>query len=374
MTTTTRTAAEPLLSARHLEQQFNVRGYGNIKGGVLRAVRDVSFDIWSGETLGLVGESGSGKTFLARALLQEAGPRSGSVIFLGKELVGLRGRVLLQHRRRVQMVFQDPFASLNPTWRVSAIVEEPLLGYRAGDRAQRCRRVGEVLEQVGLPESTYGRRRPHELSGGQCQRVAIARALMLEPALLICDEALSALDVLIQAQLLNLFEDLRTQLRLSYLFISHDLALVKQISDRVAVLYLGQLCEIGPTASLYREPLHPYTLMLLEAVAGSGRIASALDRSLGELPSPLRPPSGCRFRTRCPEAQERCVLEEPKLRRASADHLVACHFPGRASLRAREGNSQGPAEPYSTSAGEVTLVDENVLNERMNVPQSALQG
>jgi peptide/nickel transport system ATP-binding protein len=374
MTTTTRAAAEPLLSARNLEQQFNVRGYGNIKGGILRAVCDVSFDIWSGETLGLVGESGSGKTSLARALLQEPAPRAGSVIFLGKELVGLRGRALLEHRRRVQMVFQDPFASLNPTWCVSAIVEEPLRGYRAGDRAQRCRRVAEVLEQVGLPESTYGRRRPYELSGGQCQRVAIARALTLEPALLICDEALSALDVLIQAQLFNLFEELRTRLRLSYLFISHDLALVKQISDRVAVLHLGQLCEIGPTASLYREPLHPYTLMLLEAVAGSGRIASAHDRFPGELPSPIRPPSGCRFRTRCPKAQERCVLEQPKLRRASPDRWVACHFPGRASLRAREGNAQGPAEPCGASAGEVALVDENVLNERMNVPQSALQG
>ncbi len=326
----------PLLSARDIVQDFALRGSGGMRGEVLRAVSGVSFDIHRGETLGMVGESGSGKTTLARALLQAPKPRSGSVYFGGADLTRLGGRSLLEHRRYIQMVFQDPFGSLNPRWSVCDLVEEPLVGYRVGDRAQRRRKVCEVLDLVGLPASLYGQRRPRQLSGGQCQRVAIARALTLDPLLLICDEAVSALDVLIQSQLLNLFERLRVELGLSYLFISHDLAVVLQISDRVAVLHLGQLCEIAPATSLYRQPLHPYTVSLLESIP---RPAPAVTRTrstappVRELPSPLHPPSGCRFRTRCPRAQDRCSHEEPKLHPAGEDHWVACHFPESASAQ-----------------------------------------
>lgn len=321
--------AAPLLEARNLVQEFTVRGYGGIKGGSVRAVSDVSFSIAAGETLGIVGESGSGKSTLARALLQLPRPQNGSVLFRGEDMTQLRGRQLLRVRRDVQMVFQDPLGSLDPTWRVDRIVEEPLIGYRVGDGKQRRRKVGEVLERVGLPLALYGRRRPHELSGGQCQRVAIARSLALDPALIICDEVLSALDVLMQAQLVNLFAQLQAERGLSYLFISHDLALVKQVSDRVGVLHLGQLCEIGPSKPLYRSPLHPYTAMLFAAGVPRGRAANPVPHEPpeGELPSPLNPPSGCRFRTRCPRAQQRCAAEQPALRELREGHRVACHFP-----------------------------------------------
>jgi oligopeptide transport system ATP-binding protein len=243
----------------------------------------------------------------------------------------LRGRRLVAARRDVQMVFQDPFGSLDPKWRVRDIVAEPLIAYQAGDRATRRHRVDEVLDLVGLDPRRHGNRRPRELSGGQAQRVAIARAVALSPALVICDEAVSSLDVLIQAQVLSLFEQLRTELGLSYLFIAHDLALVKQVSDRVAVMYLGKLCETGPSESIYRNPLHPYTRALLDAIPspeppdpGTRRAAVAV---IGEPPSPVHPPSGCRFRTRCPRAQQRCAAEEPALRELAAGHAVACHFP-----------------------------------------------
>jgi oligopeptide/dipeptide ABC transporter ATP-binding protein len=323
--------AAPLLEARNIVQEFVVRDYGGVKGGVVHAVSDVSFGLWAGETLGIVGETGSGKSTLARSLLQAPRPKSGAVIFQGTDLVGLRGRRLLDARRHMQMVFQDPFGSLDPKWRVGDIVEEPLVAYHPGDRATRRRRVSEVLELVGLDPATYARRHPGELSGGQCQRVAIARAVALSPALIVCDEAVSSLDVLIQAQVLNLFERLRGELSLSYLFIAHDLALVKQVSDRVAVMYLGKLCEVGPAESIYAGPLHPYTLALLESIPspdpGASRTA-AHATIRGEPPSPIHPPSGCRFRTRCPRAQEQCALEEPQMRTlGGGGHSVACHFP-----------------------------------------------
>ena len=212
-----------------------------------------------GETLGIVGETGSGKSTLARAILQAPRPKSGTVSFRGSELTRLRGRQLLAARRHMQFVFQDPFGSLDPKWKVRSIIEEPLIAYSAGDRQARGKRVDELLDLVGLDPARYARRHPRELSGGQAQRVAIARAVALEPDLLICDEAVSSLDVLIQAQVLNLFEKLRRELGLSYLFIAHDLALVKQVSDRVGVMYLGKFCEVGPGESVYRQPLHPYT-------------------------------------------------------------------------------------------------------------------
>jgi oligopeptide transport system ATP-binding protein len=228
------------------------------------------------------------------------------------------------------MVFQDPFTSMDPRWHAIRIVEEPLVAYGIGTREQRRQRARELLDLVGLDPARHGDRMPRQLSGGQAQRVAVARALALEPRLILCDEPVSSLDVLVQAQVLNLFERLRVELGLSYLFIAHDLALVKQVSDRVAVMYLGKLCEIGPVRSIYSEPLHPYTLALLNSIPSpepkAGRRATRSVIS-GELPSPLHPPSGCRFRTRCPRAQERCAAEEPEMRELATGHLVACHFP-----------------------------------------------
>jgi oligopeptide/dipeptide ABC transporter ATP-binding protein len=321
---------DPLLRARNIVQEFPVRGAGGLRGGVVHAVSDVSFDVHTGETLGIVGETGSGKSTLARSLLQAPRPKSGQVLFQGTDLARLRRRQLVAARRHVQMVYQDPFGSLNPRWRVSELVEEPLLGYGVKGAERRRRRVDELLDLVGLDPSVYGRRRPRELSGGQCQRVAIARAIALDPALVICDEAVSSLDVLIQAQVLNLFERLRSELGLSYLFIAHDLALVKQVSDRVAVMHLGQLAEVGPADALYRSPLHPYTAALLDSVPGLDPATGRARRPVplrGEPPSPLDPPSGCRFRTRCPRAEDRCAVEEPTLQERSPGHSVACHFP-----------------------------------------------
>jgi oligopeptide/dipeptide ABC transporter ATP-binding protein len=316
---------EPLLEVRNLVQEFHTNA------GVVQAVSGVSFDVRPGETLGIVGETGSGKSTLARAVLQAPRPTSGEVIFRGTDLTTLRGARLLHARRHLQMVFQDPFGSLDPKWTVRDLVEEPLIAYKTGSKNQRRQRVDDLLELVGLDPASHGRRRPRELSGGQAQRVAIARAIALNPALIVCDEAVSSLDVLIQAQVLNLFERLRAELGLSYLFIAHDLALVKQVSDRVAVMYLGRLCEAGPGESVYREPLHPYTRALLDSVPSTDKHSAATKRApttiSGEPPSPVHPPSGCRFRTRCPRAQEVCVAEQPPMRELATGHTVACHFP-----------------------------------------------
>ena len=322
---------EPLLSARNVVQEFEVRGHGGVKGGVVQAVSDVSFDVRAGETLGVVGETGSGKSTLARSVLQAPRPKSGSVRFQGNDLVGLKGRRLLEARRSLQMVFQDPFGSLDPKWRVFDLVEEPLVAYGVGTREERRRRVREVLDTVGLDPDVYGKRRPRQLSGGQAQRVAIARALTLDPALIICDEAVSSLDVLIQAQVLNLFERLRAELGLSYLFIAHDLALVKQVSDRVAVMYLGRLCELGPAEALYREPFHPYTVALLASIPSpdpdAPRAAGARGRSAAIRPRrstrPADAASARAARARRSAARPRC----PQMRELAPDHAVACHFP-----------------------------------------------
>jgi len=320
----------PLLDVRHLVQEFEVRAQGGVRSGVVKAVSDVSFTLETGETLGLVGETGSGKSTLARAILQAPRPKAGEVLFEGTDLVKLKGRELLRARRQLQMVFQDPFGSLDPKWSVTRIVEEPLIAFTTGARGERRRRVTEVLDLVGLDPSRYGDRRPRSLSGGQAQRVAIARALALDPALIIYDEAVSSLDVLIRAQVLNLLERLRSELSLTYLFIAHDLALVKQVSDRVAVMYLGKMVEIGPAESLYREPLHPYTVALLASIPNpdpTAPRAPVTQTIRGEPPSPIDPPSGCRFRTRCPRAQDVCAAEEPPLRKLADSHFAACHFP-----------------------------------------------
>jgi oligopeptide/dipeptide ABC transporter ATP-binding protein len=351
-------AEPPLLDLRHVVQEFVLRDFGGVKGGTVKAVSDVSLTIQPGQTLGLVGETGSGKTTLARTVLQAPKPKSGEVWFRGVNLPKLRRRELRQNLRGLQAVFQDPYGSLNPKWRVRDIVEEPLIGYKVGTASERKRRVNEVLDLVGLDPSVFGPRRPRSLSGGQGQRVAIARALAVSPSLIICDEAVSSLDVLIQAQVLNLFEQLRDELHLSYLFVAHDLAIVKQVSDRVAVMYLGKLCEVGPVESLYQTPLHPYTDALLASVPNPDPTAERVDteeKISGELPSPVNPPSGCRFRTRCPRAQERCAEEEPEMRELGPGHTVACHFPlngavAPAATPVSIGAAAGPAGASSSGA------------------------
>ena len=340
--------SDVLLEVRNVVQEFVLRDFGGAKGGVLQAVADVSFDLHVGETLGIVGETGSGKSTLARSVIQAPPPKSGQVTFQGQNLVGLGRTPLKAARRNMQMVFQDPFTSLDPRWTVASLVEEPLVAYGEGSREQRRERVNELLDLVGLDPVRYGGRHTHELSGGQCQRVAVARALALSPKLILCDEPVSSLDVLVQAQVLNLFEKLREELGLSYLFIAHDLALVKQVSDRVAVMYLGKLCEIGPVRSIFTGPLHPYTLALLNSIpspdptVGRRETASVIS---GELPSPLDPPSGCRFRTRCPRAADLCAAEVPELRQLGDGHLVACHFPLSAA-----GNGRAAADAAAAVA------------------------
>jgi peptide/nickel transport system ATP-binding protein len=298
-------------------------------GRTLQAVSDVTLAVREGETLGLVGESGSGKSSLARALLQLPPPQRGSVLFDGNELTTLRGDALRRIRPRLQMIFQDPIASLNPRRKVSEIVAEPLIVSGVKDEAERTRRVRAVLEAVGLDSDSVWTRRPHEFSGGQCQRIAIARALVLEPDLIVCDEPVSALDVSIRAQILNLLEDMKARFGLTLLFIAHDLAVVKSVSDRVAVMYLGRLCEVADSGALFAQPAHPYTAALMAAIPEPDPDIPLGDTKLkpGDPPSPLNPPSGCRFRTRCPHAEARCTAEVPPLREIAPGRHVACHFP-----------------------------------------------
>jgi len=298
-------------------------------GHTVHAVSGLSFDVQRGETLGLVGESGCGKSSAARAVMQLPRPTGGRVFLEGAELNRLSRSELREKRRQFQMIFQDPIASLNPRRRVKDIVAAPLEVAGEGGREERYVRVAEMLDQVGLHPDQAMDRRPHEFSGGQCQRISIARALILEPELLVCDEPVSALDVSVQAQILNLLEEMKQRYRLTMLFISHDLAVVKHVSDRVAVMYLGKLCELAPAETLYREPAHPYTAALLAAVPSPDpeRPPQTVNMVAGELPSPTDPPSGCRFRTRCPYAQARCAEEEPPVREVAPGHQLACHFP-----------------------------------------------
>jgi peptide/nickel transport system ATP-binding protein len=316
--------SDDLLRMSGLTVEYPVGG-----GRVVHAVSDVTLSVRRGETLGLVGESGSGKSTLARALLQLPPPKGGSVLFRGKELTQMRGEALRAVRPHLQMIFQDPIASLNPRRRVADIIAEPLVVTGVRDPAERTRRVRAVMEAVGLDPDAVWTRRPHEFSGGQCQRIAIARALVLEPDLIVCDEPVSALDVSIRAQILNLLEDMKARFGLTLLFIAHDLAVVKSVSDRVAVMYLGRLCEVADSNSLFAEPAHPYTAALLAAIPEPDPDVPLADTRLipGDPPSPLNPPSGCRFRTRCPHAQARCAAETPPLREIAAGREVACHFP-----------------------------------------------
>ncbi|QIS24313.1 ATP-binding cassette domain-containing protein [Nocardia terpenica] len=335
---------EPLLRVEHLVKDFPVTAGAVLRRnvGAVSAIADVSFSVAAGETFGLVGESGSGKTTVGRCIVGLETPSGGSVRIGGAELMSLRGKALRQRRQDTHLVFQDTYSSLDPRMRVGAIVAEPMVIHGVGTRAGRAARVRELLGEVGLPGAA-AERYPHEFSGGQRQRIALARALALEPKLIVADEPVSALDVSIQAQILNLMSDLRRHHGLTYVFISHDLSVVRYLSTRIGVMYLGKLVETGPAAEVYRSPRHPYTRGLIDTVpvadpwAGRGRAAVIS----GELPSARTPPSGCRFRTRCPLAQEICAHEEPPMRVFGGGHRVACHFP----LEESEAAAAEPVRP-----------------------------
>jgi len=317
-----------LLEVRNLVKHFHLGGgFLGRDPAVVKAVDNVSFEIRRGETLGLVGESGCGKTTTGRCVLQLERPTGGQVIFEGKDLTALSEADLRPVRRRMQVIFQDPYSSLNPRMTVGQMIAEPLAVHNiVPDRSARAARVQELLKLAGLLPG-MARRYPHELSGGQRQRVGIARALAMEPALIICDEPVSALDVSIQAQIINLLEELQANLGLTYLFVAHDLSVVRHISDRVAVMYLGKIVEITDRKSLYDDPKHPYTKALLSAVPIPDPEIEARREHIvlgGEVPSPLKPPSGCVFHPRCPIAIDRCRTEVPDLREVTPGHRAAC--------------------------------------------------
>ncbi|MDH3235065.1 MAG: ATP-binding cassette domain-containing protein [Alphaproteobacteria bacterium] len=319
---------DTLLQVRNLKKQFAPHGSMLTgRGGKIRAVDGISLTVGAGETLGLVGESGSGKSTLGRALLQLDPPTSGSVRFRGTELVGLSERKMRPYRRHMQMIFQDPYASLNPRMTIEQIVSEPLIVHRLAKTAEdRRKRVAELLDIVHLPNSAM-KRYPREFSGGQRQRVGIARALAVQPDLIVADEAVSALDVSIQAQIVNLFAELRAQFNIALIFIAHDLAVVRQIADRVAVMYLGKLMETADCDQLYREPLHPYTRALIDAAPIPDPVVEAARQRTvlgGEVPSPSAPPPGCVFHTRCAIAVDGCRRDVPALRELRPGHAVAC--------------------------------------------------
>ena len=319
---------EPLLSVENLVVRYALGG-----GRVLTAVDQVSFELHSGETLGLVGESGCGKSSLARAVLQLIRPASGKVTFLGQELTHLTRAALRSMRRQMQIVFQDPRGSLNPRWRIGRIVEEPLRVHRLAERYERKQMAHTMLAQVGLAPA-YFEQRPAQLSGGQQQRVGIARALVTHPKLVVCDEPVSSLDVSIQAQILNLLQGLKEELGVSYLFVAHNLGVVRSLSDRVAVMYLGQFVETAPSTALFERPLHPYTMGLIASVlrpdlSARTQLDQAASYAAGDIPGLLNAPSGCRYHTRCPYAQQRCREQRPLLENAGAEtdrHWVACHY------------------------------------------------
>lgn len=320
-------SGDVLLSVRDLTKYFPITGglFSRVVGHV-KAVDGVSFDLLRGETLGLVGESGCGKTTTGRAVLRLIEPTSGSIKFEGKEIVKLPKAEMRALRREMQIIFQDPFGSLNPRMSVGEIIEEPLDIHHMGTRREREKRVKELLEVVGLA-SYHMRRYPHEFSGGQRQRVGIARALALNPKLIVADEPVSALDVSIQSQILNLLEDLQKEFGLTYLFIAHGLNVIRHISDRVGVMYLGAMVEIADAEEIYRKPLHPYTEALFSAIPIPNPTLKRERIILqGDVPSPVNPPSGCRFHTRCPIAQEQCKVDRPIIKESSPGHWVACHF------------------------------------------------
>ena len=319
-----RDSPDVLLRIEDLVVEFPV-GRTGLK---VNAVSGISLDVLRGETLGLVGESGCGKSTTGRAIMQLPRPTSGSVVFEGSELTRLTGDEMREARTRMQMIFQDPISSLNPRRKVRQIVMEPLNIWKRGTAAERSQKVDSILEEVGIDPTRAAESQPHQFSGGQCQRISIARSLVLDPSLIICDEPVSALDVSVQAQVLNLLEDLKAEYGLTLIFIAHDLAVVKNISDRVAVMYLGKICEVAPSDVLYENPAHHYTSVLLNSIpVPDPEVAVTKTAIEGEPPSPVLPPPGCRFNPRCPAAQDICRTEEPQLRAVGDGHFVACHFP-----------------------------------------------
>ncbi|MCQ6561973.1 ABC transporter ATP-binding protein [Paenibacillus mendelii] len=314
----------PLVEIEGLSKHFQVAD-----GQTLKAVNDLTLGIYKGETLGVVGESGCGKSTAGRTILRLYEPTAGTVTFNGQNIYKMGGSKLKAMRRQMQMVFQDPYASLNPRWSVENIIAEPLdLHNLAGSRKERRMKVESLLERVGL-QSSHADRYPHEFSGGQRQRIGIARSLAVDPQFIVCDEPISALDVSIQAQIVNLLKELQRSEGFTYMFIAHDLAMVKHISDRVAVMYLGKLVELAESADLYADAKHPYTQALLSSIpVPDPDIEARKERIVlkGDIPSPINPPSGCPFRTRCPAATERCAAEMPQLREVKPGHLAACHY------------------------------------------------
>lgn len=316
-----------LLTVRNLKKYFPItQGVFARKVGEIKAVDDVSFTVRKGETLGLVGESGCGKSTTGRSIIRLIEPTAGEVIFDGEELLSLQAEKLRRKRREMQMVFQDPYASLNPRQTIEQILEEPMIVHKIGTSEERKKRVRDLLEVVGLPNS-YARRYPHQFSGGQRQRIGIARALAVYPKLIIADEPVSALDVSIQSQVLNLMQDIQKEFNLTYLFIAHDLSVVRHISDRVGVMYLGRIVELADTKQLYKDPKHPYTQALLSAVPIPDPTTTRNRIILqGDVPSPANPPMGCSFHNRCIHALDQCKTERPDLRMVQDGHQVACHL------------------------------------------------
>ena len=318
---------EKLLEVKNLKKYFPVKG-GVLQRttGYVKAVDDVSFTIYKGETLGIVGESGSGKSTLGRTILRLLDPTEGEIHFEGNDISTIGNRQMRPYRKNMQMVFQDPFASLNPRMSVGEIIEEPMIVQKLMKKQDRKNKVVDLLQKVGLSEEARDKY-PHEFSGGQRQRIGIARSLAVNPSFIIGDEPVSALDVSVQSQVLNLMDDLQDEFNLTYLFIAHDLSVVKHISDRVGVMYLGRLAEIGPKKNIYENPLHPYTRALLSAVPVPNMEKKREKIRLeGELPSPSNPPIGCAFNTRCPEAHERCMVDRPELIHQGEGQYVACHL------------------------------------------------
>ena len=317
-----------LLKVENLQKYFPIRKRIIVQKhvGDVKAVDGVSFDIRRGETLGMVGESGCGKSTIGRTILRLLEPTAGKVTFEGRVLNDLSGEEMRKMRSQMQMIFQDPYASLNPRMRVGDIIGEPILIHGISNRAEREKRVRKLLDVVGL-SPYHGARYPHEFSGGQRQRIGIARALSVNPKLIVCDEPVSALDVSIQAQVINLLEDLQKEFDLTYLFIAHDLSVVKHISDRVVVMYLGKMVELSDSEELYKNPLHPYTIALLSAIPVPDPTVKK-DRIIlkGVVPSPVNPPSGCHFHTRCPKVQEICKQRDPEFKDIGNGHFVACHL------------------------------------------------
>jgi peptide/nickel transport system ATP-binding protein len=320
-----RSADESLLRVENLVVEFPV-GRSGLK---VHAVSDVSIDVMEGETLGLVGESGCGKSTTGKAIMQLPRPNSGQVLFDGAEMTKLGGEELRKTRTRMKMIFQDPISSLNPRRKVEDIIGEGLKIWSMGSPEEQEKKIDEAMLAVGLDPGQQRGRRPYQFSGGQCQRISIARAVVTDPKLIICDEPVSALDVSVQAQILNLLEDMKKRYGLTLIFIAHDLAVVKNVSDRIVVMYLGKICEVGAPDALYKAPSHPYTAGLLAAIPVPDPNVKPEERPAlaGEIPSPVAPPSGCRFRTRCPKAQDKCAAEEPQIRQMAPGQFVACHFP-----------------------------------------------